>query len=66
MDNVCAAVNMCKDARARKPFIHFIATVASLMALAWFGNRISKSILFYILLNEYAVITFPGLRISYV
>ena len=42
MDNICASVNICREARAKKPFIHFIATVGSLMTLAWFGNRISK------------------------
>jgi hypothetical protein len=42
MDNVNAAVNTCKEARAKKPFIHFISTVMSLVALAWIGNRISK------------------------
>ena len=52
MDNVCAAMNMCKEARARKPFIHFIATVGSLMTLAWFGNRISK----YLFAISYSVI----------
>ena len=42
MDNVYSAVNACKEARARKPFIHFIATVTALFCLAWIGNRISK------------------------
>ena len=42
MDNVYAAVNACREARAKKPFIHFIATVMSLVGLAWIGNRISK------------------------
>ena len=42
MDNVHAAVNACRDARSKKPFIHFIVTVMTLISLAWIGNRISK------------------------
>jgi len=59
MDNVCAAMNMCKEARARKPFIHFIVTVGSLMTLAWFGNRINNFLLAYLLTLGVAMM--PGL-----
>jgi len=59
MDNICASVNICREARAKKPFIHFIATVGSLMTLAWFGNRINNFLLAYLL--TLAVAMTPGL-----
>lgn len=59
MDNVHAAVNSCREARSRKPFIHFIATVMSLIGLAWIGNRINNFFLAYLLTLGVAML--PGL-----
>ena len=59
MDNVHAAWNACREARSRKPFIHFIATVMSLLVLAWIGNRINNFFLAYLLTLGVAML--PGL-----
>jgi len=59
MDNVHAALSACRDARSRKPFIHFIATVMSLIVLAWLGNRINNFFLAYLLTLGVAML--PGL-----
>jgi len=59
MDNVYAAVNSCREARAKKPFIHFIATVMTLVGLAWIGNRINNFLLAYLLTLGIAMT--PGL-----
>jgi len=59
MDNVYAAINTCREARAKKPFIHFIATVMSLVSLAWIGNRINNFLLAYVLTLGIAMM--PGL-----
>jgi hypothetical protein len=60
MDNVHAAVNACRDARSKKPFIHFIVTVMTLISLAWIGNRINNFFLAYLLTLGVAML--PGLH----
>lgn len=60
MDNVHAAVNACRDARSKKPFIHFIVTVMTLISLAWIGNRINNFFLAYMLTLGVAML--PGLH----
>jgi len=59
MDNVHAAVHTCKEARSKKPFIHFISTVITLITLAWVGNRINNFFLAYVLTLGVAML--PGL-----
>jgi len=59
MDNVYSTLNACKEARAKKPFVHFIATVMSLVGLAWIGNRINNFLLAYTLTLGIAML--PGL-----
>lgn len=59
MDNVHSTLNACKEARAKKPFVHFIATVMSLVGLAWIGNRINNFLLAYMLTLGIAML--PGL-----
>jgi hypothetical protein len=59
-DNVHAAVNACRDARSKKPFIHFIVTVMTLISLAWIGNRINNFFLAYLLTLGVAML--PGLH----
>jgi len=60
MDNVHAAINACRDARSKKPFIHFIVTVMTLISLAWIGNRINNFFLAYLLTLGVAML--PGLH----
>lgn len=60
MDNVHAAANACRDARSKKPFIHFIVTVMTLISLAWIGNRINNFFLAYMLTLGVAML--PGLH----
>jgi hypothetical protein len=60
MDNVHAALNACRDARSKKPFIHFIVTVMTFISLAWIGNRINNFFLAYLLTLGVAML--PGLH----
>ena len=51
---------MAREARHRKPIMHFVATLLALFILAWIGNRVNNFFL------AYAVSTFvlllPGLQ----
>jgi len=65
-DEVVAAMNSLsdlaikyKESRAKKPNIHLIATVISLLTLAWIGNCINNFLLAYLL--TLAVAMTPGL-----
>lgn len=60
MDNVEAAFRYCREARGRKPVVHFVATVTSLVVMAWLGNRINNFFLAYLLTLSIAML--PGLH----
>ena len=49
-----------KELRTKKPFLHFVFTVAFLLTVAWVGNRINNLLLVYLL--AIAAIMLPGLH----
>lgn len=64
IDAVAATVGTafaaCREARTRKPVVHFAATVASLLAMIWIGNRINSLFLAYVVTLGLAML--PGLQ----
>jgi len=59
-DKIEAAWTLCREARTRKPIIHFAATVFTLFTLAWLGNTINNFFLAYLM--NVTVLMLPGLH----
>ena len=57
-DKIEAAWTLCREARTRKPIIHFAATVFTLFTLAWLGNTINNFFLAYLM--NVTVLMLPG------
>lgn len=51
---------VCREARSRKPILHFVATLLFFFSLASLGNRINNFFLTYLLTN--AILMLPGLH----
>ncbi len=51
---------MCRDARHRKPILHFVATILALFTVAWVGNRVNNFFLAYLLTT--GALMLPGLQ----
>jgi len=51
---------LCREARTRKPIIHFVATVFTLFTLAWLGNTINNFFLAYLM--NVTILMLPGLH----
>jgi len=60
IDSVESAFRFCREARNKKPIVHFVATCGSLVVLAWLGNRINNFFLAYVLTLGLAML--PGLH----
>jgi len=60
MDGLESAFRFCREVRGKKPVVHFVATITSLVALAWIGNRINNFFLAYLLTTGIAML--PGLH----
>jgi hypothetical protein len=54
------AFTCCREAKQKKPVIHFIGTVIALISMAWIGNRINSFFLLYLLAVAAAML--PGLH----
>ena len=51
---------LCRDARGKKPVVHFVVTCLSLLTLAWLGNKINNFFLAYLL--TLGLMMVPGLQ----
>jgi len=60
IENVEDAFRYMREARGKKPMIHFVVTCLSLLALAWFGNKINNFFLAYLL--TMGLVMLPGLQ----
>jgi len=60
LENLEGAFTFCREARNKKPIVHFVATCASLVAMAWLGNRINNFFLAYVL--TLGLMMLPGLH----
>jgi len=59
IEGVESAFAFCREARSKKPIVHFVATCGSLVVLAWLGNRINNFFLAYVL--TMGLVMLPGL-----
>jgi len=50
----------CREAREKKPVVHFAGTVTALVSMAWIGNRINSFFLLYLL--TLTAVMLPGLH----
>lgn len=60
IENVEEAFRLCRDARGKKPVVHFVVTCLSLLTLAWLGNKINNFFLAYLL--TLGLMMVPGLH----
>ena len=60
IENVETAFRFCREARGKKPVVHFFATCLFLIVLAWLGNRINNFFLAYAL--TLGLVMLPGLH----
>jgi len=60
IENVEEAFRYIREARGKKPMVHFVATCLSLLALAWLGNKINNFFLAYLL--TLGLMMLPGLQ----
>merc|ERR1712223_2367257 len=51
---------VCREAKEKKPVVHFVGTVTALASMAWIGNRINSFFLLYLLTLTAAML--PGLH----
>ena len=51
---------VCREAREKKPVVHFAGTVTALVSMAWIGNRINSFFLLYLL--TLTAVMLPGLH----
>jgi len=60
IENIEEAFRFCREARGKKPIVHFVVTCLSLVTLAYLGNRINNFFLAYLL--TLALMMLPGLQ----
>lgn len=60
LENVEVAFQYCREARGRKPIVHFLATIGALFTLAWVGNHVNNFFLAYLVSLGLSML--PGLH----
>lgn len=58
--SISGVVQAVREAKNKKPIIHFLGTVFALFSLAWIGNRVNNFFLLYIFVLTLAML--PGLH----
>ena len=57
---VSAGFQCLRDAKIKKPVIHFLGTIFALFSVAWIGNRVNNMFLLYVVVLALAML--PGLH----
>ncbi len=52
------ALRVCRDAKEKKPLVHFVATLSALLAVSYVGSRINNFFLLYLV--SLAAALLPG------